>query len=284
MAFMLIIISVCSSLAEGLIIKKYNSRHANGGFIFTALVFLFAMIFFLLTDKNGFRLPKELLPYALLSGVLYSSASVLTFEALACGSYVMSMLILSYSLVFSIAYGLFYLHEPATMYTYLGLTMMIVSLYLTRGKKDESEKKVSLKWLICIGLSVFGSGMYGVMQRVQQIRFENICTSEYMVISMAFSAVTLFSIGVIKDRGEALSVIKNGVLYAGGAGISNGLTNQLHLVVISMIPLSVASPTGAGIKIILSFLLSTLVFKERFSRRQVGGILLGAIALVLLNL
>lgn len=284
MAFILIIISTCSSLAESLFIKRYNAKHGNGGFIFTAMVSLFAMFFFLITDQNGYSFPEEMIPYAILSGILYSTASVLTFEALICGSYVMSMLILSYSLVFSIIYGLFFLHEPATIYTYLGLVIMLLSLYFTRGRREVSEKKASFKWLICITLSVFGSGMYGVMQRVQQIKFNNSCTNEYMVISMALSAISLFVIGVIKEKKGALSMIKNGFPYAGSAGLSNGLTNMLSLMVNLMIPLSIASPTSAGTKIILSFVLSKLMFKEEFINRQVVGILLGIVSIVLLNI
>ena len=276
MAFILIIISTCSSLAESLFIKRYNTKHGNGGFIFTAMVSLFAMFFFLITDQNGYSFPEEMIPYAILSGILYSTASVLTFEALICGSYVMSMLILSYSLVFSIIYGLFFLHEPATIYTYLGLVIMLLSLYFTRGRREVSE--------ICITLSVFGSGMYGVMQRVQQIKFNNSCTNEYMVISMALSAISLFVIGVIKEKKGALSMIKNGFPYAGSAGLSNGLTNMLSLMVNLMIPLSIASPTSAGTKIILSFVLSKLMFKEEFINRQVVGILLGIVSIVLLNI
>jgi len=284
MAMLLILLSVCTGLAEGVIIKKYNAHHARGGFVFTAMVSFFAMLFFMITDTDGLHFVPQVLPYALISGVFYSSASVLTFEALACGSYVMSMLILSYSVIFSIIYGLVWLREPADLLTYLGLALIILSVYLTRGEQENTGQKGSLKWLICILISFVGNGMYGVMGRIQQIRFDNRCTNEFMVIALAFSTVVLLLIGILRDGKSVSSIIRGGFLYAGGAGIANGACNLLGLAVNLLIPISIAAPSRSGLKIILSFLLSVVVFQEKFRKRQWAGIAVGTVALVLLNL
>ena len=56
---LLIIVSRSVHQLEGVFIKKYNAKHEKGGFIFTAIVSLFSMVFFLLadifTDKSGLR-------------------------------------------------------------------------------------------------------------------------------------------------------------------------------------------------------------------------------------
>ena len=48
---------------EGIMIKKYNSKHTKGGFIFTAILSLFAMLFFLIldlvTDRTGLYFPPK---------------------------------------------------------------------------------------------------------------------------------------------------------------------------------------------------------------------------------
>jgi multidrug transporter EmrE-like cation transporter len=51
-----------------------------------------------------------------------------------------------------------------------------------------------------------------------------------------------------------------------------------------MIPISIAAPTRSGIKIVISFLISLFIFKEKLTKRQVVGVIIGAAALVLLNL
>lgn len=284
MAYLLILVSTFTSLLEGILIKKYNSRHSKGGFIFTALVSLFSMFFFLITDKGGFHCPAGMIWYALVAGVLYCSASFLTFVALGCGSFAMSMLILSYSIVFSIGYGLFFLKEAVSVYTYLGLAVIMVSLYLVREDKGQEKSSFSVKWLICILVSTFGSGMFSVVSRIQQIRYEDSCTNEFMVLSLGFSALILFVIGLGKDGKDLKYILKYGGLYAGGAGISNGTTNLISFVLYLLLPITIVSPLRAGAKIVLSFLVSRLIFKETFLKRQAIGVFLGAVALVLLNL
>ncbi len=284
MAMFLILIAGITGLVEGALIKKYNARHAKGGFLFTALVSLFSMVYFVITDQNGLHFESGIFPYAIISGLLYCAASFLTFVALSCGSFTLSMLILSYSGVFTVLYGLLFLKESASLFTYIGFAIIVVSLYLVRGEKENENTKFSAKWLICILISFFAGGMFAVVQRMQQIRFNDAYTNEFMIVTLGLSTVILFAVGLIRDGKDLGYILKNGGLYATVAGLSNGTTNGLGLVINTLIPLSLSSPMKAGIKIILSFLLSVLIFKEHFLKRQVIGVLLGAVALVFLNL
>ncbi len=284
-ALLLIVGSTAVHQIEGVAIKKYNSKHKVGGFLFTALISLFAMLFFFITDKNGLSFPTAMLPYALLSGVCYFTASYLTFVAFECGSFVMTNLFLSYGLLFSIGYGLFFLKDPTTPLTYVGLALILVSIFLVRqDKKEEAGTvKITAKWVIATALSVLGSGMLGVLMKLQQVKFDQV-DNEFMIITLGFSALTLLVIGLIKDGKNLGYILKNGGLYATAAGLSNGATNLLSLLVTRMIPISIASPSRAGVMILFSFLLALFLFKERFSKRQVIGVVLGTVALVLLNI
>jgi drug/metabolite transporter (DMT)-like permease len=48
--------------------------------------------------------------------------------------------------------------------------------------------------------------------------------------------------------------------------------------------MSFVAPTNAGVSIIISFALSKLIFKEKFSWLQYLGVALGGIALILFNI
>ena len=106
---LLILISTAASLVEGVVIKKYNTKHTGGDFLFTGIVSLFSMLFFVVTDKNGFDFRTGVFVYGIISGIMYCSASVYTYIALECGSFAMTMLILSYTILFSIVYGIAFL-------------------------------------------------------------------------------------------------------------------------------------------------------------------------------
>ena len=288
--YICIFFSVCASLAEGLLIKNYNQKYEKGGFIFTAIVSLFSMLFFLfsdlITDRTGLMISTHILPYALAAGAAYCAASVCTFFALRYGSYALTMLILSYSLVFTTAYGLIFLKEQATVFTYVGFVLIAVSLFFVRSENTEEKqpKKNIFLWLIFVLISVACAGAFGVLQRMQQVNFKDAFTREFMVIALGFATVISFAIGFFSDGKNCLQIFKKGSLYAGAAGIANGLTNMLNMVVYTMLPISIVAPTSAGIKIVVSFLLSCFLFKEKFLKRQIFGVVLGGIAVVLLNI
>ncbi len=282
MAYFLVVVSVLASLVEGIFIKKYNAKHSRGGFIFTGIVSLFSMLCFLFSNKLAFEFSTELLPYAIISGFLFCTASLLTYVALTCGSFSMSMLIMSYSIVFPIVYGIVFINEPVTDCSLIGFALLSVSLFLTRGRTVGG--RFSVKWLICILLSFFGSGMFSVVKRMQQIRFKDAYNNEFMIITLGISAFVLLLAGVLIDGKHLKEIVKYGFPYAALAGVSNGASNMLSLVVNMFMPISLSSPLSSGVKIVVSFAISSALFKEKYLPRQIAGVAVGALALVFLNL
>ena len=285
---LLALLASAVSLTEGILIKKRDGTYDKEGFCFTAIVSFFSMLFFvvknLITVGRPFSFTPELLPYAIAGGICYASASFLTYIALGCGSFTLSMLILSYGGLFSIGYGLLFLKETVSPFAIAGIVAILVSLFLTRPVKKEGEKKkVTLKWIVSIGISFVGSGMLGVLMRVQQIRFETVHDNDFMIITLALSALLLFIAGAVRNKRELGAAIRAGGIWAVLAGISNGVTNGLSLVVTTMLPLTLVSPIKAGSKILLSFLLSLFLFREKFSLRQLVGVGVGTAALILLQ-
>ncbi len=78
MSALLILITTFTSLAEGIFIKKYNSKHYVCGFIFTALISLFSMMVFVISDKDGFNFSPRLWLYGIIAGILYCSMSAVS--------------------------------------------------------------------------------------------------------------------------------------------------------------------------------------------------------------
>lgn len=291
MLVLVMLLSLLSSsvhLVEGVLIREYNKKHNKGGFFFTGIVSLFSMFFFvikdLLIDRNGFNFNLDILPYGIIAGIFYCAASFLTFIALGCGPFAISRLLLSYGGIFSIFYGIFKLGDRPSVLATIGICLMLISIFFNRQPKEQNAKKASLKWLISITLSVICSGMYSVVQKDQQYTFNKTVDNEFMIIALGFSALVLFVIGFIKDGKDTAYILKNGSLYASVAGLSNGLTNFLIILANGMIEnFSILSPIRSGVGIILSFMVSVLIFKEKFLPRQIFGVILGTAALILLN-
>ncbi len=286
--YLVMLACVSTSIGEGLVVKKHGRKY-SGGFVFTGIVSLFSMAFFLIKDlltDGVFTFKPEILMFSILGGFLYGMASVLTYEAFSKGSYALSNLILSYALVFKILYGLIIQGETedSSVFTYIGFAVLAISIYLIKGRGQGEKKPVTVYWLICIILSFVGSGMYGVVQRIQQKVFSAQYDNEFMVMALGFSAVALIAIGLIKEKNGLKPLYAKGNLYAIGAGAFNGLTNMTSLIINTMFLISRSSVIITGTKLLLVFLISVIFYKEKFTKTQIVGAALGAAAVILFNL
>lgn len=287
MVELLIIISIFAGITESAMVKKYKDKYGSGGFIFTAFLTLFSMIFFVVTDKNGFGVPSLIWVYGIPSGICYAAAYYCTFVAFGCGPFALSCLILSYSLLVTIGYGIIVRNDPATIFTYLGIILIMVSLYfINSAKKTESEKAISLKWIINIFIVWAGNAVIGILKLIQLDKFDSAYNNDFMISTLLVAFVILLVAGIITDRKNLVHITKTGFLWGAGAGILNGTHNALSMIIAAstVVPVSVSTPLTSGLKTIITFIFARLVFKEKYTKKQLIGVLCGLIAIVLLKL
>lgn len=298
LGYLLILVFTLLNLGESMLVKAYAKRFGSGGMLMNAVIALFAALFFLVSDcidpeTRGLYVPAEMLPLALINCCLFGAGFYFAFLAFKIGPYGLTRLITSFSLLFTIFYGIIFLHEEAGVMTYIGIVMIFAAMFLINykpravGEGKDAEKEegaVSLKWLIYLAITVFSNGFIGILTRMQQIRFENLCSNEFQIISIGGSFVLLAVLGVIIDRDKLGAVAKNGLLYGLGAGICNGGKNFVTLVIYLCLPLSTVSPVKTGVGMISAFLVAILFYKEKYTTLQKIGVLLGAGAVILLAL
>ena len=246
--YLLILLITALNLGESIIITEYGKRHSSGGMLMNAVIALFAGLFFLITDTDGFYAPPAMIPYALINMLLYAAGFYLTFLAFKIGPYGLTRLISSFSLLIPIFYGLFFLNEEASWLTYTGIAMIIAAMFLlklTPGKEGEEKPKkeaFSFKWLVCIVTSTVANGFIAILTKMQQIKFDNACSNEFQMISIGGSFVMLAAIGLMTERNNLKNVLKNGTLYGIGAGLCNGAKNFAVILVYLFLPISTVSP------------------------------------------
>lgn len=284
-----IFLLLCSSVfhqMESMFVKNYKKKYGDGGLLFNALMSLFALVYFVLSERGGFYFPTNLWLHGIIGGAMYATGFYSVFVAFGCGSFALTSLILSFTSIFSVGFGIFYLKEQAGPITYLAIIICFVSLFLMNYKKgDESEENaVTKKWILCMFFAVFSNGMLGVLSRLQQIRFENQCTNEYYIISLSISFMVLLIAGIVKERHNLSDISRTGIFTGAIAGMLNGAKNFLNTQSYLYIPIMIATPLGSGMKIVLTFMISFFIYKERFSKQQLVGAGLSAVAIILLGI
>ena len=289
MGYILCVAYVIVNLLEGIVVKNHTKKYGNGGTVVNALTCLFSMIFFIATEAletDAFYFPPRLWIYGGISIIMFSAGFYFTYVAYKIGPFGLTKLLSTFSLLFPIVYGLAFLNEEGGVLSYLGIALMLSAAVLINLKREQSgeKQKITFKWLMCIIISAVANGMISVLSRMQQISFDNATSNEFMMISLFGSFIVLSIWGVLKEKRGIGLVIRNGALTGALAGVLNGAKNFITLLVYLYLPLSIVSPLKTSLSMIATFAVSYLLYKERYGRLQLVGVVLGAASVVLLSL
>jgi multidrug transporter EmrE-like cation transporter len=118
---------------------------------------------------------------------------------------------------------------------------------------------------------------------VQQVRFSGNYKSEFMIIALAITAVAALVMTLIKER--KIIQKQSPLCYSLGVicGAANGAVNLLVMILSGRMPVSLMFPIISAGGIVATFIISTVFYKEKLSRPQLVGFILGTVSVVLLN-
>ncbi len=285
MAYLLTVLCVLTLTVQSVAIKEYNKKGKNGPVTFSVMKVFVAFLFFLVTAiVNNAAFGKEVIPYSALFALCYSCSMVGYVLAVSCGSLAITAVVKSYALIIPTIFGVLVWGEELAVHQYIGFVCILVSLFLVRGDSKSEETKLSLKWLIFVVISFFGEGFCSVTQKTQQKTFEGKYDSSFMVVSLAMVIVVFVLYIIIKERQNLGNNLRAGLIPALYGGVGNGATNLIVLAVPAvLLPAAVFFPVLSAGQIILTSVLSVLVYKEKLITRQFVAILFGVAAIVLLN-
>lgn len=281
MEYVLLVIVTLAISMQSVFQKQYHVKAKTPApFLFLALSSLTALLFFVFTSGFHFHWDAAMLPYSIGFGLAYLSSLLGTFYAVQCGSLAITMLVISYSLVIPTLYGILFLHDSIGPLVYIGILLLLVSLFLINVKKGEAA--FSLKWFLFVLLGFVSNGMCSTVQKMQQVRFDGDGKSEFMILALVVATICLTVLACRK--GFSLASLKECAPYSLLNGISNGIVNLLIMILTGLIASAVLFPTISAGGIVISFLFAILVYKERLSKNQLIGYGMGIAAVILLNL
>ena len=280
MGVLLIILNQITHQGEGMIVRRYGRKYGAGGMLFNAILCLFSAVFFVVTDKGGLVFTKELIVYGIIGCILFAAGFYGAYLALQTGSFAMTRLIISFSGLISIFYGIIFLDEHASVLKWTAIALVFISSFLMKYQKG-GDKSFSWKWFIFVLITAISNGFISVVQRTQQLKFNHAYNNEFMIISLVGAAVILAVLGIIKERDNFLPTLKKGSLYGVFAGMLNGASNLLNLLIIAEYQLSGSTPIRTGVGLAAGFLISIFIYKEQFRKIQLVGALIAIVALVL---
>ena len=283
MDYFFLFIIILIQLFERIFAKQYNIKaKAPNINLFTAVGCFCALLFFLINSGGSIRFPQELIPYSAAFSMAFGTASAAMIFAIKTGPLSITALITSYSLLIPTFYGILFLHDPIHPTLYIGLAALLISLYLINKNKDESMK-FSPSWIIYILLTFIANGMCSTIQKMQQVHFDGAYKNEFMIISLAVVTIVLLVLGLSK-KGNKREMLKPCIKYGAVKGLINGIMNYLVMVVSASMPNSVLFPSISAGGIVLTFICALTIYKEKLSKTQTVGYILGIVSVVFLNI
>lgn len=279
----LLLISIILGVSFQNVARKPFSQRASGKgvYFFCLMTSLAAMIFFVVTS-GGFEWNTGLIFYAALFALAYTVANIFGLEAVACGPLSITSLITSYSLMIPTVYGLVFLKDHVGVGLFPGLALLAISLFLLNQKNVNMP--VTVKWIVFVFLAFIGNGMCTVVQKMQQIKFNGAFKNEFMILSLAISSVALCFFVFIKERNDLRAVAKIGWFPALACGLANGMVNLFVMILSNRMPVSLMFPMISAGGIIITYLVSRFFYKEKLTKTQFAGFIIGIVSAVLLNI
>lgn len=105
-----------------------------------------------------------------------------------------------------------------------------------------------------------------------------------MVVALLLTGVALFGMAAGKERRMLGTHLRRGAPWYLLCGAANGVVNLLVMVLAKEMTASAMFPVISAGGIVMTFLVSVCIYKERLSVWQLIGVLLGAGSVVFLSL
>jgi len=283
MQYLLLMVVIAFCALQTVLQKHYPRVSTKPNvFLFSSISTFTAMLFFVVTSGFKLEFNAEFIPYSIGFGLAYACAMFGNVLSLKLGSLALTSLVTSYSLLIPTLYGMIFLKEPISVLGYVGIALLIISIFLLNAKKENTM--ITVKWVIVVALTFVTNGLCSTVQKMEQLTFNGGYKNEFMIVALLIAGTFLMVIALLQKGGNLKTEAKLSIKTAIPNGLANGVVNFLVMVLTGLIPNAVLFPSISAGGIVLSWILATFVYKEKLSRVQLAGYMIGIVSVICLNL
>lgn len=285
MDYILLACVIFCVFSQNVLQKQYTKK--VGAYQDTDILFFFFMVTFAATIlgmlcliKGNFTL--RTVPYTLMFAGCFSAALLGQVRAIMSGPLSLTALFVNFALLLPTLYGVVFLKEDLSFLRVAGLGMLCMSIPLIN--KTEKDKVANKQWLFYAVLAMVGNGGCQIVQKAHQIYVPGDYSLSFQFLAMLEISI-IFGCYILWRKPKATKmVLKNGSVAIALTAIANIATNLIVLTLAVTIPASILYPSISAGGIILTFIVSFIFYKERYTVLQYVGYFLGLASVILLSL
>lgn len=294
---MRVVQKVCSKRVSKLI---DGSTYFHYGAYYQLLSAAFSLIALIFVDFRGFD--WRTFWYAVGAAVFTAIVLFTEIEALKGSSLIVGQMFDAGSIVIPCLFGHFFSNQPMTIWQWLGLLVFMFAMYLMlsqgKGNKDAQKQKISPKTLsLLIVMWLAAGGLMIIQNGVGEAHSEMFCFIMFAVNALVLY-ICYFVQGLLSKKSNgSLGETKNkffkplskiflicGAFLALALFAINFLVVNLSTKLTALGRQPLLFPLSAAIAITVTTLVGRFVYKEKMLLRNIIGMVLSAIAVVIIAL
>ena len=212
------------------------------------------------------------------------SLQTISITAMRVGAMSTTSICVMYGMIIPSVAGPIFWNETIGLLQIAGIILMIVSLWFIKGKAPTEKEKLTKTWTVLAILAFAFSGMAGVMEKIHQSTPAK--AEKLPFVFVACAAMFAFSIVsrlITRRKGEQI-LIKSTLPIAALSGIVIGLYSTVNLILSGKLDSMIYYPIANGGAMLLTVLVSVIIFKERFDKKRMIGTILGLLGILCLSI
>jgi len=284
---LLILLSVVLSSSRNLLSKGVSRFRFGTKNFFLVQFSLFSggsIVVFLTQRVSLSSVAPIMVVYALIYGILLILAQWCYTVALSCGNVAICSTIYSLGFIFPTLSGVLFWDEKTSFLNILGILCVIPAVIISGMKKTTTQNKNSdNNYIIPLIVSMLSAGGLGIMQKIQQSSQYAEQKPEFVLIGFIFASVVSFIFFIFAKSAQDKNRVKK-IFMSASAGVCFGGCNLLNTTLAGRLDSAVFFPVYNISVILISIVLSFVIFKERLSKREFVVLSLGILSIFLLNL
>lgn len=279
-----IILTVCKSSAYNAYAKKIT-----GGIVTT---FLFnvtsygvaAAISLVLMILGNKEISLPTIVCALFYAAIVFTLQTLSITAMRIGFMSTTSICVMYGMIIPSIAGPIFWKEKFTFLQGAGIVLMLISLWFLNGKHQKTDKTVPKKWVLLAALAFLFSGMAGVMEKIHQSTKGKGEQSAFVFLACLCMFVFSVASSIFAEKSGEKVNKKPLILLGTLSGVIVGFYSIVNLTLAGALDSMIYYPVANGGAMLLTVLVSFLVFKEKFNLEKTVGVVVGLLGIVCLSI
>ena len=283
----LLILAPCVIATVKMVIQgQFGKRNVK---TMTDVAFFYFGIFLVASLLFSYRIPSAdglSWLFAAIFGIFSATFQLLYTRALATGPISLVGLLVNLAMLIPVTFSAIVYEEPITPLRACGILLILVAFLLSVERGSE-RRRGSKGWIFYALVTMLANGACAIVQKIyvktaevaDGQSFTACCYLTASVICLAFFLVA-------HARGETVNyrIGKSFFGYVLLLGLLLGGFQAINTYAVAKVIGTLFFPGYYGTSIILAMLAGVLICKDKLKPRQIAAILVGAVAVVLVNL